>query len=183
MTAALKSTDGLPDQENTCSCWHISSSTKCKLLLCSFLLKNVSHDFIVTASPNIWICTYELLLMNCCLALNYHHCTKNEVSCFLRICLHLLQKSLMENFIFCAVHTMKKSRVCIGELFHSQIHLFDRTTLIVSAACGWIFWIIGNVFRVLWNICRETFFKNNESLFSSIIDISPGPTYISIFSL
>ena len=33
------------------------------------------------------------------------HCTKNEVFLqgFLRICLHLLKKSLVENFIFCAV--------------------------------------------------------------------------------
>ena len=33
------------------------------------------------------------------------HCTQNEVfhRGFLRICLHLLKKSLVENFIFCAV--------------------------------------------------------------------------------
>ena len=61
-------------------------------------------------------------------SIKYFFSKGDQIRSFLQICLHLLKKSLMENFIFCAVHTLKVLHCSHGKIFKVCLASFHRYT-------------------------------------------------------
>ena len=81
----------------------------------------------------------------------------DQIRSFLRIWLHLLKKSLMENFIFCAVVASPK---CSQFLLHPLILEFQ--TLI------WKLWKLLLVYSMILLVSTKRCFKENKQISSKV---------------
>ena len=115
------------------------------------------------------------------------HCTKmkffikdffskcDQIRRFLRIWSHLLKKSLMENFIFCAVSRIwgqQKLLVCLSQVQFSKFITFALSFEIYEAKG----WTTNNTTHILSNISRS---KGNKTVkFGQLIEHNIGNIFL-----